>query len=93
MQELGLTTQYGTDETFSLLIRYIPTLAFLPHNNIPPAFDELRAIMPEEANRIMEWFEIYYIHGRVRHITRSGNVIRSEPLFPPSLWSVIDNIS
>jgi len=48
--------------------------------------------MPEEANRIMEWFEIYYICGRVRRTTKSGNVIRSEPLFPPSLWSVVDNI-
>ena len=36
VQKLGLTTQYGTDETFSLLIRHIPTLAFLSHNNISP---------------------------------------------------------
>ncbi|GBC16249.2 uncharacterized protein LOC112591534 [Rhizophagus irregularis DAOM 181602=DAOM 197198] len=63
VQELGLTVQYGTDKTFSLLIHHIPALAFLPHNNIPSAFDELRAIMPEEANSIMELFEIYYIHG------------------------------
>ncbi|CAB4439709.1 unnamed protein product [Rhizophagus irregularis] len=92
VQELGLTVQYGTDETFSLLIRHIPALAFLPHNNIPSAFDELRAIMPEEANSIMEWFEIYYIRGRIRRTTRSGNIIRSDPLFPPSIWSVTDNI-
>ncbi|PKK59673.1 hypothetical protein RhiirC2_719657 [Rhizophagus irregularis] len=56
------------------------------------AFDELRAIMPEEANSIMEWFEIYYIRGRIRRTTRSGNIIRSDPLFPPSIWSVTDNI-
>ena len=92
VQELGLTTQYGTDEAFSLLIRHIPALAFLPYNDIPSAFDELRAIMPEEANRIMEWFEIYYIRGRIRRTSRSGNVVRSAPLFPPSLWSVADNI-
>ncbi|CAB4481026.1 unnamed protein product [Rhizophagus irregularis] len=83
VQELGLTVQYGTDKTFSLLIHHIPALAFLPHNNIPSAFDELRAIMPEEANSIMEWFEIYYIRGRIRRTTRSGNIIRSDPLFPP----------
>ena len=46
--------------------------------------------MPEEANGIIEWFEIYYIHGNIRRITRSGNVIRSDPLFPPSLWSVTE---
>ncbi|CAB4472645.1 unnamed protein product [Rhizophagus irregularis] len=92
VQEFGLTVQYGIDETFSLLIRHIPALAFLPHNNIPSAFDELRAIMPEEANSIMKWFKIYYIYGRIRRTTRSGNIIRPDPLFPPSIWSVTDNI-
>ncbi|UZO08699.1 uncharacterized protein OCT59_028952 [Rhizophagus irregularis] len=48
--------------------------------------------MPEEANSIMEWFEIYYICGRIRRTTRSGNIIRPDPLFPPSIWSVTDNI-
>jgi MULE transposase domain/FLYWCH zinc finger domain len=92
VQEFGLTTQYGDDENFSLLIRHIPALAFLPYNEIPAAFDELRTIMPEEADRIMEWFEIYYIRGRIRRTTRSGIVFRTEPLFPPLLWSVTENI-
>ena len=85
VQELGLTTLYGTDKNFSLLIRHIPALAFLPHSNIPEAFDELKTIIPEEANGIIEWFETYYIRGNIRRITRSGNVIRSDPLFPPSI--------
>ena len=92
VQNLSLSIQYGTDENFSLLIRHIPALAFLHPDDIPNAFDELRVNMPEEANDIMEWFEIYYIHGRVRHTTRSGNIIRSEPMFSPSIWSVIDNL-
>ena len=92
VQASGLTTQYGTDENFSLLIRHIPALAFLPPDDIPAAFDELKANMPVEANEIIEWFECYYIRGRVRRRSRSGNVIRSAPLFPPSLWSVTDNI-
>jgi hypothetical protein len=92
VQNLGLSIQYGTDENFSLLIRHIPALAFLHPDDIPNAFDELRINMPEEANDIIEWFEIYYIRGRVRRTTRSGNITRSEPMFPPSLWSVTDNI-
>ncbi|PKC04239.1 hypothetical protein RhiirA5_422523 [Rhizophagus irregularis] len=48
--------------------------------------------MPEEANSIMKWFKIYYIYGRIRRTTRSGNIIRPDPLFPPSIWSVTDNI-
>ena len=92
VQALGLTTQYESDEDFSLLIRHIPALAFLPHEDIPAAFDELRTHMPEEADRLMEWFEIYYIRGRIRRIMRNGTVVRTDPLFPPSLWSVTDNI-
>ncbi|CAB4389744.1 unnamed protein product [Rhizophagus irregularis] len=54
VQEFGLTVLYRTDENFSLLIRHIPALAFLPYNKIPTVFDKLRNIMPEEAIRIME---------------------------------------
>ena len=54
VQEFGLAVQYGTDENFSLLIRHIPALAFLPYDEIPTAFDELQTIMPDEASSIME---------------------------------------
>ncbi|CAB5325615.1 unnamed protein product [Rhizophagus irregularis] len=68
---------------------YIPALAFLPCNNIPAAFDELRSNMPlnmlPEVNELLDWFEIYYIHEKVIHRLRNGNVVCSEPLFPPSL--------
>ncbi|CAG8467758.1 9887_t:CDS:2 [Scutellospora calospora] len=65
VQTVGLTTRYSTDENFSLLIRQLPALAFLPSNEIPQAFNQLKNIMPIEA---------------------------IGPLFPPDLWSVVDNI-
>jgi hypothetical protein len=93
VQHSGLATQYGTDENFSLLIRHIPALAFLPPNEIPAAFNELKTNMPAEANEIMEWFENYYVHGRARRtLRRNENVVRYPPLFPPLLWSITDNI-
>ncbi|CAB5381907.1 unnamed protein product [Rhizophagus irregularis] len=68
---------------------YIPALAFLPCNNIPAAFDELRSNMPlnmlPEVNKLLDWFEIYYIYEKVIHRLRNGNVVCFEPLFPPSL--------
>ena len=48
--------------------------------------------MPKEANGIIKWFESYYIRGKVRWISRSGNVIWSASMFPPSLWLVTNNI-
>ena len=84
--------QYETDENFSLLVRHIPALVFLPPEDIPAAFDELKINMPVEACGIIEWFENYYVHGKVRRTLRNGNVVKSVPLFPPLLWSVTDNV-
>ncbi|CAB4380960.1 unnamed protein product [Rhizophagus irregularis] len=96
VQAFGLASQYASDENISLFVRHIPALAFLPCDNIPAAFDELRSNMPPdmppEVNELLDWFEIYYVHGKVIRRLRNGNVVRSEPLFPPSLWSVTENI-
>ncbi|CAG8519713.1 8029_t:CDS:2, partial [Scutellospora calospora] len=92
IQTSGLAIRYGTDENFSILIRHIPALAFLPHNEIPAAFDELKTHIPAEANDIIKWFEEYYVHGKIRRVHRNGTEIRSEPLFPPKFWSVCNNM-
>ncbi|PKY60309.1 hypothetical protein RhiirA4_483879 [Rhizophagus irregularis] len=87
---------YTSDENISLFVRHIPALAFLPCDNIPAAFDELRSNMPPdmppEVNELLDWFEIYYVYGKVIRRLKNGNMVRSEPLFPPSLWSVTENI-
>lgn len=74
------------------MVRHIPALAFLPANEIPAAFDILKNNMRDEAAGLMQWFETYYVHGRVRRTMRNGNVLRNNPLFPPDLWSITDNI-
>ncbi|CAI6354155.1 unnamed protein product [Macrosiphum euphorbiae] len=64
-------------------------LAFIPSENIPAAFDELKATFPPEAEEVVQWFEDNYVHGRIRRRNqRNGNIIRTDPLFPPKLWSV-----
>ncbi|GBC45756.2 hypothetical protein GLOIN_2v1871051 [Rhizophagus irregularis DAOM 181602=DAOM 197198] len=45
-----------------------------------------------EASKIIDWFDNYYVYGKISYTLRNGNIVRSEPLFPPSLWSVTDNI-
>ncbi|CAH1768869.1 9668_t:CDS:1, partial [Entrophospora sp. SA101] len=76
-----------------IFLIYIPALAFLPPDDIPAAFDQLKDDIPPEANEIVEWFEEYYVHGRTRRTLRHGNAIRAPPLFPPDFWSVVDNIN
>jgi len=89
IQSSGLVNLYGTNEEFSLKIRQMLALAFIPSENIPAAFDELKATFPPEAEEVVQWFEDNYVHGRIRRRNqRNGNIIRTDPLFPPKLWSV-----
>ena len=74
------------------MLRHLFALAFLPSNEIPAAFDNLKSEILVEINNVVQWFEDNYVHGKVRHETRSGHVVRSAPLFPPQLWSVYDSI-
>jgi hypothetical protein len=88
IQSCGLATRYGNDEQFSLMLRHLFALAFLPPQEIPEAFDTLKLEMPPEADEVVQWFEDNYVHGRIRRHLRGTTVIRSAPLFPPQLWSV-----
>ncbi|CAB4415125.1 unnamed protein product [Rhizophagus irregularis] len=96
VQAFGLTFQYASDENISLFVRHTPALAFLLCDNILAAFNELRSNMsPDmlpEVNELLDWFKIYYVHGKVIHKLRNGNIVHSEPLFSPSLWLVTENI-
>jgi hypothetical protein len=92
IQTANLQTRYGTDQEFSKMMRHIPALAFLSDAEIPDAFDELKPLIPNEAQEIVKWFEETYVHGRVRVNIRNGNIIRHTPLFPPNEWSVFENV-
>jgi len=92
VQSVGLSIKYGEDEEFSLLVRHLLALAFLPAEEIPSAFDEIKKLLEIEsgAEHLIMWFEDNYVLGRVRKTQRNGNVIRGLPLFSPELWSVFN---
>ena len=92
IQDCGLAIRYGNDEHFSLMLRHLFALAFLPPEEIPTVFDILKPNMPPEASNVVQWFEDNYIYGRIRRQMLNGNVIRDSPLFPPALWSVYHSI-
>ncbi len=92
VQAAGLSDDYGSNRNLSLMIRNLPALAFLNFREIPQAFEELKNIMPAEAQPIVEWFEENYVLGRIRNRARNGQIRRSPPLFPPDVWSVYENI-
>ena len=74
IQALGLATEYGNNEDFSLKMRHITALAFLPPSEIPPAFDQIKPLLPSNAEGVIKYFEENYIYGRVRRQLRNGAI-------------------
>ena len=87
-----MTKKYRTDESFSLLLRDIPALAFLKPVEIADAFDDVKALLPSDAEPIIQWFENNYVHGRIKRTLRNGTVQRHNPLNPSEMWSIFDNM-
>ncbi len=78
IQNANLAIRYGNNENVSSMIQRLPTLAFLSPLEIPQAFEELKNIIPQEANLIVEWFEEFYVLGRVRRVLTR---IRDSPVY------------
>ncbi|KAL4132814.1 hypothetical protein QTP88_009906 [Uroleucon formosanum] len=80
IQSCGLAIEYGTNEHFSLHLRYIPALTFLEPNEILASFNEIKQYIPIE---IYSWFDETYVNGKIRRKFRNGKISRSPPLYPP----------
>jgi hypothetical protein len=79
VQAVGLSDDYGTNQNLSLMIRNLPALAF---RKIPQFLEELKNIMPAEAQPIVEWFEENYILGRIRNRARNGQIRKITFIIP-----------
>jgi hypothetical protein len=64
IQSEGLAGEYGTNEDFSIKLRHVTALAFLPPSEIQAAFDQVKLLLPEDAAGIADYFENNYIRGR-----------------------------
>ncbi|XP_076064968.1 uncharacterized protein LOC143039010 [Oratosquilla oratoria] len=81
---IGFKQQYHQDDDFSLKVRCLSALAFLPIDDVIDGFEELTDDddFPQE---LVSYFETYYIGGmRCRGQRRR----RVEPVFPIHLWNV-----
>ena len=82
VQQHGLQTDY-TEEDFSLFVRMLTAIAFVPVSDAVDAFDALiDAGYPARAEPIIDYFEDNFI-GRP---DRRGN--RRSPIFALTLWNV-----
>lgn len=99
VQACGLQSLYNNDADFALQIRLLTALAFLPVEYIAAAYDELMttpffgeqgmeeyAEHKEDIDELVKYFQDTYMY----RIDRFGN--RKDPLFPPRIWVVYDNV-
>lgn len=64
IQRKGLQRIYFSNDTnFSINIRKLSALAFLPHAEIPEAFEQIKENIEANGQIIMEWF---YVNGYTR---------------------------
>ena len=79
-----MTARYLEDEEFSIQMKMLPSLAFLPEHDVIDSFTLLMADFPESAKGIAEYFEINYI-GR-----KLPDQSRRVPPFPIWLWNMYE---
>ena len=95
ISELGLRTKYVDDLDFSLKVRMFTALASLPPDSVRHAFQEIKPLLPPEAEDFALYFERTYI-GQYSSADTGTDALRPlrltwrEPPFPPSIWSVYE---
>ena len=86
IQHLGLQQRYNDDQEFSLHLRMLCALAFLPPDDVVQGFEDLtdhiRINYQGEVDNLLEYFEDTYI-GRHRR-----NAPRRTAMFPVVLWNM-----
>ena len=86
VQRAGLQQRYQNDDEFSLHVRMIMALAFVPIADLENAYDalflEIRNNFNNDMDDILNYFEDTYI-GRPR---RNGN--RDNPMFSQEMWNM-----
>ena len=80
-QELGLKTLYSNNAEFSLIVRMLPALAYLPPQFVFTACETLRSQFPPEAIPVYIYFEDNYV-GKYDEFG-----IFHPPLFPIEIWN------
>ena len=85
VQSLGLQEQYLVDEEFRVNIKMIPALAFVPPDDIIPAFQALSQHCEGNEEHILDYFEVNYI-GELQRGRRRN------PLFAHIMWNISSRV-
>ena len=82
IQSEGLVTQYNNDREFATWIKMLPSLAFVPENEVTDCFNLLMQNFPESAINVATYFETNYIGKKLADQTRRT------PIYPIRIWNM-----
>jgi hypothetical protein len=82
VQTSALQERYAWDEAFSLAVRLLTALAFVPPEHVVDAFERVQENLPAETEPISDYFEDTYIVG-----LRRANQ-RGKPQFDIELYGM-----
>lgn len=89
VQSEGRATKYGSNEDFSLQIRMLKSLAFVPPQDVVKYYAQLKPLFDADAKKIGSWFETNYLTGDLAK-KRNKSSKPAAPMYSPDFWSVID---
>ena len=90
LNEFNLKREYFANSDFQEDVRKILSLPFVPESDMERRFDDIKWFLEtteSKAVKLLPRLEIYYVKGKKRS---KGE--RLPPRFPPSMWSMVDNV-
>ena len=92
VSDQGLSSAYMSDRDVRTFCGKVDGLAFLPVQDVKSGMDILLREAPEQLRFLVEYFDSYYVNGKLKavrnRVTNNISFRREPPLFPPSLWNV-----
>ena len=82
IQSEGLVTQYINDREFATWIKMLPSLAFVPENEVTDCFNLLMQNFPKSAINVATYFENSYIGKKLADQTRR------RAIYPIRIWNM-----
>lgn len=94
VQELGLTEEYKQNKQLNKFCGMLDGLAFLPDGEVREGMQELKDIVPPNANDLIQYFDANYVSGKPKKVGKHSHTVmrmkRRPPLFPVKTWNVHD---
>ena len=82
ISQLGHQDRFRGDREWNIKVRSLTSLAFVPVDEVPDVYEELKLAFPEDqaSDDVLEYFELTYIKG----IVLRGGRLR-DPMYPVHL--------